>query len=351
MKPMTLQAVAEVVGGTVEGDPTAVVEAIASVEEAGPGELTFAIDQKRAVMLPESRATGAIVSRSGASGSMALIVVADVGAAMADLLACLAEPEDLPPAGIDPRATVAQDARLAEGVAVGPGVVIGLGATIGQGTALCANVSIARGVTIGRQCVLAEGVVVKPRCRLGDRVRIGPNSVIGTDGFGYRTADGVHYKLPHIGDVVIEDDVELGACTCVDRGKFASTVVGAGTKVDNLVQIAHNVRIGKGCMISGQAGIAGSARLGNDVVLGGNAGIRDNIKVGDGVQCAAFAAVSADVPSGQAIAGIPARPFTEALRIFQATAKLPELLKRVRKLEARFGNLESAENNQEAHDG
>jgi len=351
MKPMTVQAVAEVVGGAVEGDPTAVVEAIASVEEAGPGELTFAVDEKREAMLAKSNATAAIVPRSCASGSMALIVVADVEAAMADLLACLAEPEDLPPAGIDPSATIAADARLAEGVAVGPGVIVEPGVTIGQGTVLCANVSIGRRVVIGRQCVFAEGVVVKSRCRVGDRVRIGPNSVIGAEGFGYRIADGVHQKLPHIGDVVIENDVELGACTCVDRGKFASTVVGSGTKIDNLVQIAHNVRIGKGCMISGQAGIAGSARLGNGVVLGGSVGVRDNIKVGDAVQCAAFSAVSADVPSGQVLAGVPARPFTEALRIIQATAKLPELLKRVRKLEVRLDDLESAEDNQEARNG
>jgi len=351
MKPMTVQAVAEVVGGTVEGDPTAVVEAIASVEEAGPGELTFAVDEKRAAMLTKSRATAAIVSHSLAPGPSALIVVPDVEAAMANLLAHLAEPEDLPAIGIDPRATVAKDAHLGEGVAVGPGVVVGPRASIGQGTVLCANVSIGRDVVIGRQCHLAEGVVIKPRCRLGHRVRIGPNSVIGADGFGYHTIDGVHHKLAHIGDVIIEDDVELGACTCVDRGKFASTVVGAGTKVDNLVQIAHNVRIGKGCMISGQAGVAGSARLGNNVVLGGNAGVRDNIKIGDGVQCAAFAAISANVPSGQVVAGVPARPFTEALRIVQATAKLPELLKRLRKLEARFGDLDSAEDNQETRNG
>ncbi|MGB2822949.1 MAG: UDP-3-O-(3-hydroxymyristoyl)glucosamine N-acyltransferase, partial [Phycisphaerae bacterium] len=184
---------------------------------------------------------------------------------------------------------------------------------------------------------------VRAASRIGSRVRIGPNSVIGYDGFGYRTIDGVHHRIPHIGNVVIEDDVEIGACTCVDRAKFGSTRIGAGAKIDNLVMVAHNCQIGPGSILVGQAGIAGSVRLGRYVVLGGHSGLRDNITVGDGAQVAAYSGVSGDVPAGGKVAGTPARPAKEALRIFQCWPRLPELLKRVKKLESRIEALGCSE--------
>jgi UDP-3-O-[3-hydroxymyristoyl] glucosamine N-acyltransferase len=176
---------------------------------------------------------------------------------------------------------------------------------------------------------------------IGRGVRIGPNSVIGHDGFGYHFAGGVHHKVPHVGTVIIEDDVELGACACVDRAKFGVTRVGAGTKIDNLVQIAHNVQVGKGCLLAALAGVAGSAELGDFVVMGGHAGVRDNVTLGAGVQASAFAAVAGDVPAGDTVAGIPARTWKEEGRIVAASAKLPELIKRIRDLEERISRLES----------
>jgi len=342
-QPLTLRRVAEIVDGTVEGDESVVVEALAAVDQAGPGDLTFA-DARHAVRLAESKAGAALVEGTGGeSAGMPLIRVRDVQAAVFKLLRSLAEPEDLPPVGTDPSASVAAGAEIGREVAVGPGVVIREGAKIGDRSVLCANVFVGRDVTIGSDTLLAEGVVVRAASRIGHRVRIGSNSVIGSDGFGYQTIDGVHHRVPHVGNVVIEDDVEIGACTCVDRAKFGSTRIGAGTKIDNLVQIAHNCQIGPGSILVGQVGIAGSVKLGRYVVLGGHAGLRDNITVGDGAQVAAYSGVSGDVPAGGKVAGTPARPAKEALRIFQSWPRLPELLKRVKKLESRIEALESPE--------
>jgi UDP-3-O-[3-hydroxymyristoyl] glucosamine N-acyltransferase len=163
--------------------------------------------------------------------------------------------------------------------------------------------------------------------------------VIGYEGFGYYQADGVHHRIEHIGNVVIEDDVDLGACTCVDRAKFGSTRVGRGSKIDNLVQIAHNARIGEGCILVGQSAVAGSARLGRYVVLGGTSGIRDNVSIGDGTQVASRSSVANDVDAGQVVGGTPARPMAEMRRVFPAMMKLPDLLKRVKALEKKMDEL------------
>jgi len=339
---MTARQVAELVGGSVEGDGNVELLSVASIEAAGGSDLTFAGDSKHASRLARSKAGAAIVASEPAEAAMTLIRVENVQAAVAKLLGHLAAPEDLPPVGVHQSAVIAADAEVSSEAAVGPGVTIGSGARIGAGAALCANVSIGARAVVGEQSVLSEGVVVKADCVIARRVRIGPNSVIGADGFGYYQADGVHHKIPHAGNVVIEDDVEIGACSCVDRAKFGSTRVGAGTKIDNLVQVAHNVQIGRGCILVGLCGIAGSAKLGNYVVAGGHSGVRDNITVGDGAQLSAFAAVASDVPDGEVVAGVPAAPAREQFRIVKASAKLPELLRRLRELESRIESLESS---------
>ena len=338
---LTLRQVADLLGGTVEGDDSIVVEGIASMESAGPTDLPFAADEKHGSRVAECKGAAAIVGRFPPAAAIPLIRVANVQAAVAKFLGHIGEHEDFPPVGVHASAGVWPDAQVAPDARIGPNVAIGPRAKIGQGSILCANVVVNADVSIGRDCVLFEGVVIKPDCVIGDRVRIGPNSVIGYDGFGYWTEAGVHHRVPHVGNVVIEDDVDIGACSCVDRAKFGSTRIGAGTKIDNLVQIAHNVQIGRGCVLAGQCGIAGSAKLGRYVVVGGNAGIRDNVTLGDGVQCSAFAAVASDVPDGQGVAGIPAGPAREKLREIQAGAKLPGLLKRVKDLEAKVNALES----------
>ncbi|MDY6914263.1 MAG: UDP-3-O-(3-hydroxymyristoyl)glucosamine N-acyltransferase [Planctomycetota bacterium] len=341
---LTIRQVAELIGGDVEGDDSARIAAVASLESAGPAELTFVVDGKHAARLSESKAGAAVVSRMAPSAPMPLIRVDDVQAAVARVLDAFCEPEDLPPVGRHPSAVLADDAEVADDVAIGPNVSVGSRAKISAGCVLCAGVCIGAGVTLGRDVVLREGVVVTARCVLGDRVRVWPNSVIGADGFGYYFADGAHRKIPHAGNVVIEQDVEIGACSCIDRAKFGSTRIGAGTKVDNLVQVAHNVQVGRGCILVGRCGIAGSAVLGDYVTIGGGAGIRDNIKLGSGAKCSAFAAVASDVADGQVVAGVPAIPAARALRAAKAGEKLPELIKRVRKLESRLDALVSSKN-------
>lgn len=342
--PMTAGEISALLGGTVEGDASVQLCAVVPMDSASKGDLTYAADERYAGRLAHCQASAAIVGKAPATASMTLIRVPDVQASVAKLLGHLDVPEDVPPRGIHSSAVIAPDATIAGDAAIGPHVVIGARARIGAGTVICANVCIGADVTIGENCVVFNGAVVRSRCVIGRNVRLGPNCVIGWDGFGYYFANGVHHKIPHPGNVIIEDDVEIGACTCIDRAKFGSTRIGPGTKMDNLVQIGHNVQAGRGCLFCGQSGVAGSARLGNYVVMGGNSGVRDNISLGDGVQCSAFAAVAQDVEAGQTVVGVPAGPAREQYRVYQSLPKLPELLKKVKELEARLAAIESAKN-------
>ena len=343
-KSLTVRQVADLLCARLEGDGSAAISGVASLEEASASEVTFVAEARHAGRLADCLAGAAIVGDFPVQSRTPLLRVSNVPMALARLLGYFSPGEDLPPVGISPSATISPDATLGENAAIGPGVCVGPRTVIGRACVLCANVSVGAEVVLGDNTVLFEGVVIRRGCRIGHNVRIGPNSVIGFDGFGYYFSDGKHHRVPHIGVVVIEDEVELGACTCVDRAKFGVTRIGAGTKVDNLVQIAHNVQVGENCLMASGVGIGGSAKLGAYVVLGGGVGIRDNITLGQGVQCAAMSGVGSDVPPGLAVAGCPAAPAREMLRQWQASTKLPELLKRVRELETRLHAIESAKN-------
>ena len=339
-KSFTVRAIADLLGAEIRGNENLRIESVAGLDEAGQDDLTFAVDNKYARRLRDSRAGAAIVDKVIEDSPMTLLVVENVEAAVATVLGAFAGDERKPPMGIDAMSAVSPEAEVADDAYVGPGVVIGPRAKVGAGVALHANVCIGPEAVIGEQSILDEGVVVRGGCLIGRRVRIGPNSVIGSEGFGYYSDQEGHHKIPHIGNVVIEDDVEIGACSCVDRAKFGSTRIGAGTKIDNLVQIAHNVQVGRGCLLCGQVGIAGSAKLGNYVVAAGHAGIRDGVTIGDRVQCSGFAAVRSDVGDGQIVAGIPAKAAKEKFREVKSLERLPDLIKRVRTLETRLKAIE-----------
>jgi len=340
---LTVRELAERLGGQLDGNGEAVLTGIASLESAGPGDLTFVVDARRASRLATTKAGAALVAADAPAAPLPLIRVEHVQAAVAEVLAIIGETEELPPAGTHPTAIVAGDARLDEGVAVGPCAVVGARARLERSAVVCAHAVVGADAHIGAETILLPGTVVESRCRIGRRCRVGPNAVIGSSGFGYYLAEGRQKRVPHIGTVEIGDDVDIGACSCVDRAKFGATRIGDGTKIDNLVQVAHNVQIGRGCALAGQAGIAGSAVLKDGVVLGGHAGIRDNITLGEGVQASAFAAVAQDVPAGMTVTGVPASDARKMLRVFQIWAKLPEMRDRLKKLEKRLEALEPPE--------
>lgn len=342
----TVNQIAELLGAEVQGQGEVEIHSLAAQDQAGTGQLTFAVDAKRVSSLKSSNAQAAIVPEFSDDLEMSQIKVKNVEAAVAQVLSAMAPVQHQPAAGIHPTAQIDPSANVAANVAIGPFVSVGAGTIIASGVVLHAGVKIASNVEIGADSILCEGVVVRQDCKIGQRVQIGPNSVIGYDGFGYFTENGVHHKIPHVGNVVIEDDVELGACCCVDRAKFSVTRIGKGSKIDNLVQVAHNVEMGQGCIMCGQVGIAGSVKLGNYVVAGGSAVFRDGITVGDQVQCSGCAAVVTDTPSGQIVAGIPARPARDAFRQIQAIERLPDMVKRMKALEARLEKLESPNNDQ-----
>jgi UDP-3-O-[3-hydroxymyristoyl] glucosamine N-acyltransferase len=263
----------------------------------------------------------------------ALIVVPDADASLIEILTVLAPVRSFgggvhPGAIVDPAAAADPTAHL------GPGVVIGARTTIGPGTALIANITLGEDVRIGRHTVIHPGVVVQDRCTIGDHVILHPGVVIGADGFGYRPdpATRMPSKIPHIGAVVIESHVEIGANTTIDRGKFGDTRIGAGTKIDNLVQIGHNCRIGRCCIICGMCGLAGSVTLGDGVTLAGGVGIADQRTIGAGATIAARSGVMESVPAGESWFGYPAIPARHFMRSFAALKQLPDLLADIRRL-------------------
>ncbi len=335
---MTIRQIAEQIGAAVDGDETLSVRGIAALPEAGEGDLTFAAEEKHLLALARCGASAAIVARDAAVPSgwtRPLLRVASVPLAIGRLLAFLAGPEDLPPAGMAPSAVADPSAQIAPDAAIGANVTIGPRAVVGTGSALCAGVRLGADVHVGKACVLQEGVVVRHQCHLGDRVRVGPNSVIGADGFGYVYCDGAQQKIPHAGNVVIEDDVELGACVCVDRAKWGSTRIAADAKIDNLCQIAHAVQIGPGSLLAAQVGIAGSTKVGPFATFGGKAGVRDNVEIIGGAVIGACTCVAQSVTTDRPQMGFPSRDAKQFLKQQRALAELPELLQRVKRLERR----------------
>lgn len=313
---------------------------VETLDRARAGALGFIGASRYAAAWQASSASAAIV-RSGIDvpghdpAARALLIVDDFDAATAAALELFgaASASPLPPRGIHPSAIIDPSAQVGRNVAIGPGCIIGPGARIADGVTLHGNVSIAPGASVGRDTIIHHGVVIGDRCTVGAACILHPGVVVGADGFGYRPSpDGRGLiKIPHIGAVEIGDHVEIGANSCIDRAKFGATTIGSGTKIDNLVQIAHNCRIGRSCILCGLVGLAGSVRLGDGVVLGGGVGVADHVSIGDAARVGARSGVMNDIPAGETWLGYPATPAGQATRNYAAFRNLAESLQRLRR--------------------
>lgn len=334
--PFTTEQIAKLIGGQVVGDAHAILKNFTTIENAQPGDLTFAENDEFFFRAEQSAATAIIADQRFSSAKKTLIQVPNARVGFARALA-LFFPEAQFPAGIHPTAVIAATAEIDASAHIGPHCVIGERVKIGARTVLQAGNYVGDGSKLGEEVILFPSVTIYPRGQIGNRVRIHANSVIGSDGFGYVQDGPIHRKVPQIGNVVIGEDVEIGAGVTIDRGALESTVIGRGTKIDNLVQIAHNVQIGEGCLLVAQVGIAGSSKLGNYVVLAGQVGVGGHLKIGNQVIVGAKSGVMHDIPDGQKWLWLPAQPDREVKRQVIALHHLPELLKRVAKLEKKLG--------------
>lgn len=326
----TLRTIERQIGGELAGNGDALISGINALEAACDGELTFAEDEKYAPKVRSTRASAVIVSKQfPAIADKNLLRVANPRLAFIKVM-MMFQPRPSSPGAIHPTAVVSPQATLAPGVTVSECAVIRAGARIGTGTVIESGVHIGEGVSIGEGCYLGPNVVVTAAAQIGNRVIMHGGVVIGADGFGFVWAGDHHMKIPQLGTVIIEDDVELGANSCVDRATFGSTVVGRGTKVDNMVQIAHNDIIGEHVILAGQVGLAGSVTIKSRAMLGGKAGVIDHLTVGEGGRVGAAGIVTKDVKPGEVVWGFPARPLARVKRELASLAQLPRLLKRLR---------------------
>ena len=339
---MTLHELAERIGARLEGDEHLVVRRVAGLETAGPGDVTFLASAAYAPQVAETRASAIILGVHGAAAPCAVLRVTDPYLAFARAAAALAPPSTLA-VGVHPTAVVAPDARLGDGVGIGPLAVVGAGAVIGARTVIESHAVIGAATEIGPDCVIHAHVSIRERCRLGARVVVQNGAVIGADGYGFaRRPDGSHEKIAQTAPVVIEDDVEIGANTTIDRPAVGETRIKAGAKIDNLVQIAHGVVVGARTLLAAQVGIAGSTTIGDDVMFGGQVGVAGHITVGDGVKATGQTGITNSLGPGLFVSGLPAIDNREWRKAAVLVGRLPELRRQLLEMERRLAALEGA---------
>jgi UDP-3-O-[3-hydroxymyristoyl] glucosamine N-acyltransferase len=337
---VTLTELAQRLGCRLEGDGGVEVVRVAGIEDAAPGEVTFLANARYASRLAATRASAVIADESVNGAPCAILRTREPYLAFAEAVALLTPPRR-PAPGISPLAVVHPSAVLGPDVTIGPFVAIGRGARIGAGTIVDSHASIGDAAAIGAGCVIHSHVAIRDDVEIGNRVVIQDGAVIGSDGFGFaRRQDGTHRKIPQVGRVVIEDDVEIGANSTVDRPAVGETRIGAGAKIDNLVQVAHGVKIGRNVLLAAQVGIAGSTVLEDDVVMAGQSGATGHVRLGRGAIVGAKSAVTKDVDAGEHVAGVPAGDVAEWRESVVLLRKLPELRKLVASLESRLAALE-----------
>lgn len=339
---MKLRELADRLGCRLEGDGEIEISRVSGIERAEPGDLTFLAHQKYVSRFARTRASAVIVGLDvpAKETGTALLRTDQPYLAFARAVAMLM-PSAAPPAGVDQQTSIAADVKLGPDVAIGPFVTIGSGAVIGARTVIYPNVAIGPGTTVGEDCTIHSQVSIRDRVVIGRRVVIQDGSVLGSEGFGFaRQPDGTHLKIPQRAGIVIEDDVEIGANTTIDRPAIGETRIGAGTKIDNLVQVGHGVTIGRRVLFAAQVGIAGSCVIDDDVVLAGQVGVANHVRLGKGVMATAQTGIPNSVDDGAYVSGYPAIDHMEWLKSSAVYRQLPALRKRVLTLEQRIAELE-----------
>lgn len=344
-----LKKLADLVAGEVRGDPCLIITGVAGVREACPGEITFVANPKYASDLQNTRASAVVLAQTcpepllqhlqtrGAS----VVLVEEPYFAFAQIVR-LFHSHPYRPLGISPQASIGKGVQLGKDLSIHPFVRVEDHARIGDRVTVYPGTFIGEGCEIGEDCLIYPNVTIREKVKMGKRVILHSGTVIGSDGFGFASREGKHHKILQVGTVVIEDDVELGANVTVDRAALGKTVIKRGTKVDNLVQIAHNVVIGEDCLIVAQAGISGSTELGHHVILAGQVGVVGHLKIGDGVKVGAQSGVAQDIAPGQTVSGSPTIPHRKWLRVQAALPDLPEMKKQIRDLEKKIKALEES---------
>lgn len=336
---MTAAEIAELVGAVVQGDAAVRITGVAPLERAGGSDLSFLSNPKYREAALASSAGAVLASSADGLAGRTVLICADPYAAFARALQAF-HPPRRPAPGVHPSAVVEPGASLAPSATVGPLAVVGEGTIVGEGSQVDAGCVLGRNCKVGRDCHLFPRVVLYDDTELGDRVVLHSGAVLGSDGFGYAQENGRHIKIPQVGRVVVEDDVEIGANSTVDRGALDETRIGAGSKIDNLVMVAHNVRLGAHCILVAQSGISGSTRLGHHVIIAGQSGAVGHIRIGDGVRVGAKSAVTHDLPDGAFVTGHPAQDHRRWLKERALSGRLQEMLQRLKRVESKLGEEE-----------
>ncbi len=335
----TLKELAELVGGSVVGDGALSIGNVAPIDTAGQGDITFVANAKYLSRLQTTKASAVIVAPGVDAPGLAMLVCRNPYLAFAKILTHF-RVRKAPPKGVMAGAWVDPSATLGDNVTIYPGCYVAENVVIGSGTVLHPGVVLYANVRIGEDCLLHAGVVVREECVLGNRVIVQPSAVIGSDGFGFAPDGTTYYKIPQVGIVVVEDDVEIGAASCIDRAAMGETRIRRGAKLDNLVQIGHNVSIGEDTVLAGQVGIAGSTVIGNHCTFGGQAGTAGHIKIGDNVMVGGRGGIAGDTEPNQVLSGAPAIPHKEWLKASMGFARLPEMRKELLRLKRQIDEFE-----------
>jgi UDP-3-O-[3-hydroxymyristoyl] glucosamine N-acyltransferase len=346
MQERTLGAIAEYVGGRVCGDPQITIRAAATLSHAGPGDISFLVNPRYEKQLESTKASAVIVGREIPEADVALLVAEDPYFAFTQALVLLYGHRRHKEIGLSPRASIAPSATMGANCHIHDFATISDEAQIGDGCILYPGVYVGPGVEIGSGCILYSNVVVYDGCRIGSRVIISANSTIGVDGFGYATHEGVHYKIPQVGRVIVEDDVEIGSSCSIQRGTLDDTVIGQGAKLGDVVTIGHGTRIGPYCLLVAQVGIAGSTTIGHHCTIGGQVGVVGHVTIGNNVTIGAQAGVVNSIPDGETVLGAPAIDAGQARRAYTMLPYLPQMRQDIRTLQHQLEKLTAALKNQ-----